>query len=317
MRYLYSIIALLFSSTFLAQSYNMSNTAVSTCSGTFYDSGGAGSNYGYGQNFTKTFCPSTPGSRIQFNFTSFSLENAYDFMTIYDGNSTAAPTLGTYTGAIGPGLVQASNGNASGCLTFVFTSDGSFFFPSTMAGWSATIACLPDCQTTVPAFTTVPAAVAGIVKVCLGASVTFNAGSTTYPINNTGYTQSNATTTFNWNFGNGATGTGISPTVTYAAPGIYIVRVNTVDVQGCTNTIIPQITVEVAAASIMTGSFVTSPTICLGQTNTLTGAATPQTVSLNCTPSTPVVVFLPDGAGASYSSPIAVNCFAGRCFVLY
>ncbi|MEZ5068259.1 MAG: hypothetical protein R2847_07065 [Bacteroidia bacterium] len=47
-----------------AQNYLMSNTNVSTCGGTFYDGGGAGSNYSNNQNVTMTFCSSTAGQCI-------------------------------------------------------------------------------------------------------------------------------------------------------------------------------------------------------------------------------------------------------------
>ena len=61
----------------------MSNAPVNTCTGTFLDSGGTG-NYSNSQNFTKTFCPSTPGSIIRFVFTQFNLENNADFLYVYD-----------------------------------------------------------------------------------------------------------------------------------------------------------------------------------------------------------------------------------------
>lgn len=119
------------------------NTSISACSGTFNDSGGAGGSYGINQNYTVTICPTTPGSKVQLNFTSFATENSYDFLYVYDGNTTAAPSLGAYTGTSGPGLVQATAGNASGCITIRFTSDGS----TTAAGWIAAISCVVPCET--------------------------------------------------------------------------------------------------------------------------------------------------------------------------
>ncbi|MFM1745905.1 MAG: hypothetical protein RLZZ630_1842, partial [Bacteroidota bacterium] len=116
------------------QNYNMTNGSINTCSGNFYDSGGSGANYGNSQNFTQTFCSTTPGSPIQINFSAFNIENNYDFLTIYNGSSTTAPLIGNYTGTNSPGTVVAS----SGCITLRFTSDITI----NAAGWTAIISCL-------------------------------------------------------------------------------------------------------------------------------------------------------------------------------
>ena len=113
--------------------FNMTNGTVTTCTGNFYDSGGPSGNYANNENFTETFYPSTAGSMIRFTFNSFNTESGYDYLRIYNGTTTAAPLIGTYNGTTGPGTVTASN--ASGALTFNFTSDGSV----TPAGWSASI----------------------------------------------------------------------------------------------------------------------------------------------------------------------------------
>ena len=111
--------------------YTMSNTTVTACNGTFLDPGGAG-NYANNQVFTMTFCSGT-GQAVNLDFTAFALENNWDYLYIYDGTSTASPTLGTFTGTNSPGLVSAP----SGCITVRFTSDGSI----TAAGFEATISC--------------------------------------------------------------------------------------------------------------------------------------------------------------------------------
>jgi hypothetical protein len=151
---------------------NMTNGSSSTCTGTFYDSGGAAGNYGNSQFFTYTICSSVPGNPVQLNFTSFSIENNFDFLTIYNGPSTASPLIGTYTGTGSPGLVTASGD----CLTLVFTSDGII----SGLGWAATITCVtpppPPCGTpTTFNFTggiqnfVVPAGVTSLVVVVEGA----------------------------------------------------------------------------------------------------------------------------------------------------
>ena len=113
--------------------YNMSNTTVNTCGGTFYDPNGTG-NYANNQLNTMTFCSSTAGAQLQFIFTLWNLETCCDYLSIYDGPNTSSPLLFNDDGSNSPGTVTSSNG----CLTFVWDSDGSV----TGQGWAATINCV-------------------------------------------------------------------------------------------------------------------------------------------------------------------------------
>jgi len=255
----------------IAQSYNMSNSTVTTCSGTFYDSGGTG-NYSASQNLTYTICPSTPGSKVRLNFTSFNVEDNYDYLTIYDGPNTASPTLGTYdNGTPLTGIVQATNGNTSGCLTFVFHSDGSVQY----SGWVATISCTQPCQTVQAVLASSTPAVSGqYINACQGQSITFN-GSANYPQNGTSYTQSNATSTFTWTFGDGTTATGQTVSHTYTTGGGYQVGLVVTDVNGCLSSNVIDIRVRVSTTPVFAGTNANPTTICVGQNTTLTGVATP------------------------------------------
>ena len=116
------------------QTYNNPGGIITTCSGSFYDTGGSGSNYSNDETIITTFCTSVPGQCMQINFTSFNIENGYDFLTIYDGPATTFPVLGTFTGALGGGTITST----TGCITFKFTSD----FSVTQSGWAATISCV-------------------------------------------------------------------------------------------------------------------------------------------------------------------------------
>ena len=115
-----------------AQTYTISNTTDTTCSGNFYDTGGSAGGYGNNQDLTHTFV-SGNGNRISFNFTFLSTEQGYDYLNVYDGPSTAYPLTGTYSGNSNPGTIT-SMGTA---LTFYFHSDGS----AVTTGWDATISC--------------------------------------------------------------------------------------------------------------------------------------------------------------------------------
>lgn len=121
--------------------YNNPSGFVYTCNSLFYDSGGPSGQYGNGQNRTTKFC-AADGTCIRVSFTSFSTESGWDILYIYDGNSTAAPLIGSYSGTNSPGVVTAT----SGCLTFNFQSDAN----TRDAGWVATVSCVP-CGTPPPA----------------------------------------------------------------------------------------------------------------------------------------------------------------------
>jgi hypothetical protein len=116
---------------------NMTTGNSTSCSGNFYDSGGSTVNYSSNENATYTLCPATSGDVTQIAFSTFSLESGFDFLSIYDGNSTASPLIGTFTGVISPGTIAATLANG-GCLTFQFTSDGSV----NDLGWAASISCI-------------------------------------------------------------------------------------------------------------------------------------------------------------------------------
>ncbi len=163
----------------LGQTYTMTNGSVTTCSGTFTDDNqGANGNYSNNQNTTFTICPSTPGAKVVVTFTSFNLQANFDYLTVYDGANTSALTLGNAQNSgntiIGP--YTASPSNASGCLTFVFSSNGS----TTASGWTATISCYVPCPTISSGIaSTTPAAVNGYIKRCPNQPITFNATAAT------------------------------------------------------------------------------------------------------------------------------------------
>lgn len=88
------------------------------CAGTFEDTGGSSAAYTGNEDYTYTIAP-TSAVNVSMNFTSFDLENGYDSLYIYDGNSTTATLIGAYTGTTSPGSFT-STGNA---VTLRFISD--------------------------------------------------------------------------------------------------------------------------------------------------------------------------------------------------
>ncbi|MCB0764878.1 MAG: CUB domain-containing protein, partial [Flavobacteriales bacterium] len=111
------------------------NLASAQCGTTVYDTGGAGGNYANNQNYSVTYCPSVAGQVVTLTFSQFNTENGYDFLTVYNGSTTASPSLGTFSGTAIPGPFTSTD--PSGCLTIRFISDGSL----TYAGWTAAISC--------------------------------------------------------------------------------------------------------------------------------------------------------------------------------
>ncbi|MGQ3133642.1 MAG: PKD domain-containing protein, partial [Flavobacteriales bacterium] len=290
------IVSLSFAFPVFSQNINMSNGSGTACSGTFYDNGGNG-NYSNNQTITYTICPSVAGNRVVMNFSTFALENNYDFLTIYDGNNTSAPTLGTYTGNSGPGLVSATSTNTSGCLTFVFISNSS----GVAAGWVAAISCATPCQTiTSNLVSSSPATNSGIIRVCQGQTVTFNGSGT--------FSNSGAGATYLWSFGDGTTGSGTSVTHTYPNPGSYLVNLTITDPSGCHNS--NHLNQVVQVSTTPTINLTASPaTLCVGATAALNATVTPTPFTANCTPPVSGTTFLPDGSGVSYTTAVNVNCY--------
>lgn len=93
-------------------------TTDTSCTGNFYDSGGPSAPHGGNEDYTYTIAPIFATS-VAINFTSFDLENGYDSLYIHDGNSTASPLIGGYTGATSPGNINST----AGALTLHFVSD--------------------------------------------------------------------------------------------------------------------------------------------------------------------------------------------------
>lgn len=119
--------------------YLMQSGQVTTCNGTFLDTGGIENNYSDNEDMTMTFLPEEPDGRIACDFTLFAVEwesNCdYDWLKVFDGLSPSAPLIGKYCGTGSPGYLIATN--PDGALTFQFHSDYSVTEP----GWVALVTC--------------------------------------------------------------------------------------------------------------------------------------------------------------------------------
>lgn len=195
--------------------FNISNGSVTTCAGSFYDSGGPTGSYANYENYTFTIYPATSGAVIKAVFSAFYVEANYDYLYIYNGANTSAPLIGTYTGSNSPGTVVASNG--TGALTFVFTSD----YTVTAAGWAASISCQTSEIPPIAQFD------ASVYNTTINQTVSFTDLSTNGP------------ESWNWVFNpntvvfvNGTDASSQNPEVQFTAPGSYSVTLTATNAFG-------------------------------------------------------------------------------------
>lgn len=104
-------------------------TIFTAASATVYDSGGSAGNYADEERRTWLIQPNgTTPTAITLTFTTYSVENNYDYLWIYDGTDNTGALIGKYSGT-SPGVVTAY----SGAIFLEFRSDCA----TTQAGWAA------------------------------------------------------------------------------------------------------------------------------------------------------------------------------------
>ncbi|MDX2368659.1 MAG: CUB domain-containing protein, partial [Colwellia sp.] len=103
-------------------------------SGTLTDSGGSGSNYDNGENCYFLIQPED-ASTITLTFSAFSLESGYDFLTIYDGSTTASPVLANN---LSGNSLPASVTSSGSAMLVRFSSDFSITSSGFIASWTST-----------------------------------------------------------------------------------------------------------------------------------------------------------------------------------
>ncbi len=107
-------------------------STVTNCSGTAKDNGGD-SDYSNSTFGALTIQP-TGATSITLSFSSFNFETGYDYLHIYDGNSTSSPLIGSYTGSALPeGGVVTSSG---GAITLVQDTDFSLTESGFECAWT-------------------------------------------------------------------------------------------------------------------------------------------------------------------------------------
>lgn len=113
-----------------------STCATVACTDSIYDMGGPNRNYYDNENYVYTIAP-TGASSVKLNFSYAITEANYDTLFVYNGSSTASPTLGVYTGTLNSTFTLTST---SPSVTIRFKSDGG----TVSSGFKAIWTCLQD-----------------------------------------------------------------------------------------------------------------------------------------------------------------------------
>ncbi|HRI26516.1 MAG TPA: PKD domain-containing protein [Chitinophagales bacterium] len=116
------------------------NTTFTTCSGSFSDGSGS-QNYNNNQSCSWLITPSGAAT-ITLTLTNLQTEQNFDFVRVYNGSTTAAPLLGTYSGTLSTVTVNTTGP----AMLVTFTTDGSV----TAQGFNASYTCTttPTCTGT-------------------------------------------------------------------------------------------------------------------------------------------------------------------------
>ena len=310
-----AVVFMIGSSSAFSQNYEINNELVTACGGSFLDdSGGAGDAPGTSgadytnTSYTYTICPDSPGDVISVDFALFSVyqsanPNNSDYLAVFDGDNTGENTLGSYTGSALQGLsITGTVNNTSGCLTFVFNPSGTS--PGTFAGWEAIISCTTPCAnpTSVSTISDPIPDLDNSVSVCLNQPISFEDNGSFAAV---GFTLDN----YIWNFDDGTIVEGDQNVEhAFSDPGEYIVTLTVEDNNGCQNLNLVPLQVLVSTIPIFNTDF--SSEVCLGGEGYVNGSPI-QSQTWTALP--PQVVagetYLPDDAGASYTSELVFDFF--------
>lgn len=298
----------------------------------FTDSGGKNGNYQPNERHLMTFCADPKiGSQVMMTFPALDLATGSK-LCFYDGNdtTTSAKILCVDKTTAAKGFtVQSSINNIKGCLTVSFFSNSQ---QKTAAGWLATVKSTIACQSIQLAVDSILPAIDPTdkaVKLCPGGEIILKAHGI-YPQNNTAYHQSDSTSTFTWDFGDGSIATGQSVRHRYPNSGGYQVNLTISDSRGCVNNNNLQQSVIVAMRPSFQSGFNERAAICLGDTVTLQ-YSDPNLNPYSTLPD-PLVVnaqngyfqnqkkrdqiqFIPDGNGGSILNSLFFNEFGVNQFL--
>ncbi|RMG79069.1 MAG: PKD domain-containing protein, partial [Bacteroidetes bacterium] len=299
-----------------------SQPSVTTCGSMLQDSGGGANPYNPNENITLTICSDgSEGTHIQLVFSGTDIAPD-DQLCFFDGQTTAAPMLGCASDFDGEAafIMQATAANPTGCLTLLFTTNGT----NEGAGFSAAINCIPSCQLieSVLVSSDPPSDPLdnGWIDICPGDEVQFE-GTVVFPQNGLVYNQSISNSTIEWSFGDGTFAEGLNVSHRYDEPGGYVVQLMVTDQFGCKNSNFISQRVRVAPRPIFNLGGDVPTQICTGDTIHLNSAVNlvddefvvstlPSEASFQAGAVRSDSLALPDGNGVSYETSVSFTDFS-------
>jgi gliding motility-associated-like protein len=265
--------------------------------------GGGGGAYENNQNITITLCPALAGDVVSVDFTVCFLNtqgSPDDEISIWDGDNTSEPSLGSYTGTALEGLiVTASIYNTTGCLTLRLKTN-NVGTGNILAG----ISCDTPCARPTAAGT-YDAPNEG--KICIGDLINFD-GSASFAADGYEIDQ------YLWNFGDGTIDSTSGPYVSHVFDeiGEHIVELYIFDNngEGCVSS--NRISLQLLVSTIPDWDpFPQDTTLCLGESLAL--VVHPDDFEVTWTGFPDVnfgsPVYVPDCFGSPYTSSINYSAF--------
>lgn len=273
------------------------------CDFFFVDNGLTAGDASPNADYTMTFCPDMVSDPvINFYFNLFAL-GAGDTMFVWLSNEAVGAPDGVYTGFDLQGVDIWSQmddvTNASGCITWQFTSDAA-----DNSNWTAEVICEEPCQRPeANVVTTVDGAIETVpLRVCVGEEIQFNGSGSQAA-------EDFLIATWDWDFDDGTTD-GSGPVVTHSFdnPGAYNVQLYIVDNNDCPNGNLVDHLILVSTPTNFEGT-TQSLQICSGEEYPVSGVA--EGITYDSSPSVDFGggLFIPDDQTQCFSSSIVFTAF--------
>lgn len=303
------------------------NDTIFTCDGLFMDSGGRNS-YQVNENFTTTICSSDPeNSHVLISIIRLRL-GLNDNLYFFDGPDVGSKLIAHYT-YLENRLsldIRATIENPSGCITVRFESGSAIELDRRQVdegldfsdlGWITQLKCTIECQDIIATLESTDPTVfpidTGYIDACIGQEISFT-GMGLYPQNGqpfSKYVQSDSTSKFEWDFGDGIKAAGRSVTHSYSRSGGYFTQLKITDRKGCTSTNLITQRVRIAPKPEYTFNADTRNPLCTRDTINITLInINPVEETFNSGQSLSDTLVLPDGDGTTYTSSIEFSSFA-------